>query len=56
MAQRGPDLQLRCDLNGNPISAKCSLCGTLMSQSNPRISDPMENVEWFHAQFQLHLA
>jgi len=51
-----PVLQTRYDDNGIPISAKCSLCGERMLQSTPRISSPIENVEWFATQFKLHTA
>lgn len=51
-----PNLQTRYDENGVPVSAKCSLCGEQMPQSTPRITDPIANVEWFAAQFGLHMA
>lgn len=51
-----PVLQMRYDENSIPVSAKCSLCGKQMTQSKPRITDPIENVEWFAAQFSLHVA
>src|SRR4051812_49176782 len=56
MQQCGPEMQLRCDVNGNPISAKCSTCGAQMSQSSPRISNPLANVTWCGEQFRLHVA
>jgi hypothetical protein len=56
MQRRGAEMQLRCDENGIPISAKCSNCGELMAQAQPRIMNPMENVEWFTSQFALHVA
>ena len=51
-----PELQMRCDENSIPVSAKCSLCGEMMPQSTPRITNPMENVDWFSSQFGLHVA
>jgi len=51
-----PVLQMRYDENSIPLSAKCSLCGEQMAQAKPRISNPIENVEWFTAQFGLHVA
>ena len=51
-----PVLQMRYDENSIPVSAKCSMCGEQMSQSKPRITNPIENVEWFAAQFGLHVA
>jgi hypothetical protein len=53
---QAPILPMRYDENSIPISAKCSLCGEQMPQGAPRISNPIENVEWFAAQFSLHLA
>jgi hypothetical protein len=49
-----PQLQTRYDQNGIPVSAKCSACGEQMPQAKPRIVEPMENVAWFAAQFDLH--
>ncbi len=51
-----PELQMRYDENSIPVSAKCSLCGEQMPQSTPRITNPIDNVEWFAAQFGLHVA
>jgi hypothetical protein len=56
MNQPGPEMQLRCDVNGNPISAKCSACGAQMPQSSTRITNPIDNVAWFQTQFSLHVA
>jgi hypothetical protein len=53
---RLPELQMRYDENSIPVSAKCSLCDEQMPQSVPRIADPMDSVEWFAAQFRLHVA
>ena len=50
-----PVLQTRYDENGIPVSAKCSQCGEQMTQAQPRIMNPIENVEWFAAQFGLHV-
>jgi hypothetical protein len=50
-----PILQTRYDENGIPVSARCSLCGERMPQGTPRIMNPVANVEWFAAQFNLHL-
>lgn len=49
------ELQMRYDANSIPVSAKCSLCGEQMPQGKPRITDPIDNVEWFAAQFRLHV-
>lgn len=51
-----PELQMRCDENSIPVSAKCSLCGEQMAQGTPRITNPIENVAWFSSQFGLHVA
>jgi hypothetical protein len=51
-----PVLQTRYDENGIPISAKCSTCGEQMPQGVPRITNPIDNVEWFATQFSLHVA
>ena len=51
-----PELQVRCDENSIPVSAKCSLCGEQMPQGIPRITNPIENVAWFSSQFGLHVA
>ena len=51
-----PELQLRYDENSIPVSAKCSVCGEQMPQSTPRITNPIDNVEWFATQFGLHVA
>ena len=51
-----PSLQTRYDENGIPVSAKCSLCGEMMPQGVPRITNPIENVSWFATQFGLHVA
>jgi hypothetical protein len=56
MKQRGPEMQLKYDGNGIPISAKCSACGSTMPQSSPRITNPIDNVAWFRDQFSLHVA
>ena len=56
MPPRGPVLQMRYDENSIPVSAKCSMCGEQMRQSTPRIVNPIENVEWFAAQFSIHSA
>jgi hypothetical protein len=32
------------------------MCGEQMLQSTPRITNPIENVEWFATQFNLHAA
>ena len=50
-----PELQMRYDENSIPVSAKCSLCGEQMPQAKPRIVVPMDNVEWFAAQFRVHV-
>jgi hypothetical protein len=49
-------LQMRYDENSIPVSAKCSVCSQQMAQSKPRITNPIENVEWFAALFGLHVA
>lgn len=46
---------MRYDENSIPVSAKCSSCGETMPQSKPHLN-PMDNVEWFAAQFELHKA
>jgi hypothetical protein len=51
-----PVLQTRYDENSIPASAKCSKCGAQMPQSTPRITNPIEKVEWFADQFSLHVA
>ena len=50
-----PTMQMRYDENSIPVSAKCSMCGKQMPQSEPRITNPIENVAWFATQFDLHL-
>jgi hypothetical protein len=55
MPMRSPELQMKYDENSIPVSAKCSVCGEEMPQSRPRLLNPMDNVEWFAAQFRLHL-
>jgi hypothetical protein len=55
MNSRFPQLQMRCDENGIPVSAKCSVCGEQMPQAKPRIVEPTENVAWFAAQFDIHV-
>jgi hypothetical protein len=47
-------LQMGYDENGIPVSAKCSMCGVQMPQSQPRLN-PVENVAWFSSQFGLHV-
>ena len=56
MPPRPPELRMSYDQNSIPVSAKCSLCGEQMPQSVPRIADPMDSVEWFAAQFRVHIA
>jgi hypothetical protein len=56
MPPRDPELQMIYDENSIPISAKCSLCGERMPQSVPRITNSIDNVAWFAAQFRVHLA
>ncbi len=51
-----PELQMKYDENSIPVSAKCSTCGVQMPQCVPRITNPIDNVEWFAAQFGLHVA
>jgi hypothetical protein len=53
---RNPELQTSYYGNSIPLSAKCSICGERMPQSTPRIMNPMDNVEWFAAQFRLHVS
>jgi len=50
-----PMMQIRYDENSIPVSAKCSICGKQMPQGKPRITNPIDNVAWFAAQFELHL-
>jgi hypothetical protein len=51
-----PEMHLRCDRNGIPISANCSKCSVQMPHSSPRITNPIDNIAWFGAQFSEHLA
>jgi hypothetical protein len=51
-----PELQIGYDVNSIPVSAKCSLCGEQMPRGTPRIMNSIDNVEWFAAQFRLHVA
>jgi hypothetical protein len=37
--------------NQFPASAKCSLCGEEMSQSEPRLASIGETIQWFAGQF-----
>ena len=55
ISPRDPELQLIYNENSIPVSAKCSVCGEQMTQAQPRIMNPIENVEWFAAQFGLHV-
>jgi hypothetical protein len=50
-----PTMQMRYDENSIPVSAKCSMCGKQMPQGEPRLTNPIENVAWFTAQFDIHL-
>jgi hypothetical protein len=50
-----PKMQMRCDENSIPVSAKCSMCGEQMPQAQPRITNTIDNVAWFTAQFDLHV-
>jgi hypothetical protein len=50
-----PTMQMRYDENSIPVSAKCSMCGKQMPQGSPRLTNPIDNVAWFAAQFDLHL-
>ena len=43
------------DSNSIPVFAKCSACGEKMPQCVPRITNAMDNVEWFAVQFREHL-
>jgi len=54
-ARKQPELQIRCDVNSIPVSAKCSSCGESMPQSESRL-EPMDKVGWFTAQFEEHKA
>jgi hypothetical protein len=56
MPLHSPELQMKYDVNSIPVAAKCSMCGEQMPQSTPRITNPIEIVEWFAAQFGLHVA
>ena len=51
-----PMMQMRYDENSIPVSAKCSVCGEQMPQAKPRIANPIDNVAWFTAQFDLHVS
>lgn len=55
MPTRSPELQMSHDENSIPVTAKCSLCGEQMQQHTPRITNPIENVEWFSSQFARHV-
>jgi len=50
-----PTMQMRYDENSIPVSAKCSMCGKQMPQGEPRLTNPIENVAWFTAQFDIDL-
>ena len=56
MQNRGPEMQISCDENGIPTSAKCSACGAMMPQSSRSIANPIDNVAWFRDQFSQHVA
>jgi len=49
-------MQMRYDENSIPVSAWCSKCGVPMPQAKPRITNPIDNVAWFTAQFELHVS
>jgi hypothetical protein len=49
-----PQLQMKYDENSIPVSAKCSMCGEPMPQSKPRMTNPIANLAWFAAQFEIH--
>jgi hypothetical protein len=48
-------MQLSCNVNGVPISGKCSVCGAQMAQHSQHIGNPIETNEWFRDQFKLHV-
>lgn len=56
MPPRAPELQMIYDEDRIPVSAKCYLCGEQMPQSTPRITNPIDNIAWFAAQFKLLVA
>src|SRR5258708_28133769 len=55
MPARATELLMRYDENSLPIGAKCSQCGEQMPQAEPRITNSIDNVAWFAAQFRLHV-
>jgi hypothetical protein len=55
MPPRAPELQMTYDENNIPFTAKCSLCDEQMPQRTPRNLNLIDSVEWFAAQFRLHI-
>ncbi len=56
MPPHAPELRMSYDENSNPVSAKCSLCGEQMPPGTPRITNSIDKIEWFAAQFRVHVA
>ena len=52
---RIPELTFTYDANAYPVSAKCGICGEEMSSEVKRRTTSTEDVEWFAAQFDLHM-
>lgn len=49
-----PTAVIVCDVNGVPVSAKCSACGEEMPQGEPRGTTRELSLKWFQQQFALH--
>ena len=39
-----------------PVTAKCTICGEEMPQSDQRITLIGKNIKWFTEQFTIHMA
>lgn len=50
-----PELLLDYSADSQPISAKCSACGTRMPLMESKGASSAESIKWFAIQFDLHV-
>lgn len=52
---KGAELLIGYDDDSFPSMAVCSACGEPMPKCDPPRPDPHGNLEWFEAQFDIHI-
>jgi hypothetical protein len=54
--EQKPELIMLYETYDYPVGARCSACKEKMPQSKKWINPAADNLNWFRAQFELHLA